>query len=72
VSQKVDHPRREGLEPDEPLPEISQKSDQDLDRRLVRVLLEPPGMPDFTVRLKKLNTVRFLKEINNSSAYAHG
>ncbi len=56
VSEEVDHPRVEGFESDKPLPEIMEKSDEDLDGRLVSVLLKPTRVADLAMSLHKKNS----------------
>ncbi len=56
VGEEVDHPRVESFESDKPLPEIMKKSDEDLDGRLVSVLLKPTRVADLAVSLHKRNS----------------
>ena len=51
VGQEVDHPRCQGFESGEPLPQVDEESDEDLDGRLVSVLLEPAGVTDLAMSL---------------------
>ncbi len=53
MGEEVDHPWVEGLEPDKPLPEIMEKSDENLDGRLVSVLFEPTRVTDLAMSLKR-------------------
>jgi hypothetical protein len=53
VGKEVEHPRGQGFESREPLSQVGQEPDQDLDGRLVGVLLEPARVPDLSVGLAK-------------------
>jgi len=71
VGEEVDHPWVEGLEPDKPLPEIMEKSDEDLDGRLVSVLFKPTRVTDLAMSLKRRNMSKKNLDKNDQGRINH-